>query len=56
MIIKRIGLSTVPCGMPDIAKNGSDSRPFADTHWVLPVRNSLIQTPNLPVIPSVFNL
>ena len=55
MIIKRIGPRTVPCGIPDITLNESDSRPFADTQY-LPVRNSLIQTPNFPVIPSALNL
>ena len=31
MIIKRIGPRTVPCGIPDITLDESDSRPFADT-------------------------
>ena len=56
MIIKRIGPRTVPCGIPDITLAESDSRPFADTRWYLPVRNSLIQTPTFPVIPSALNL
>ena len=34
----------------------SYNRPFADTHWYLPVRNFLIQKPNFPVMPSVLNL
>ena len=33
MIMKRIGLRTVPCGIPYITLNESDSRPFADTRY-----------------------
>ena len=56
MIMKRIGPRTVPCGIPDITLNESDSRPFADTRWYLPVRNFLIQIPTFPVIPNALNL
>merc|ERR1712120_28790 len=56
IIIKRSGPRTMPCGIPDITLAESDSTPFADTFWYLPVRNSLIQTPTLPVIPSSLNL
>merc|ERR1711874_492845 len=56
MIIKRIGPRTVPCGIPDITLDESDSMPFADTCWYRPVRNSFIQTPTFPVIPSALNL
>ena len=39
MIMKRIGPSTVPWGIPDNTLNESDSRPFTDIHWNLPTRN-----------------
>merc|ERR1711888_486976 len=56
MIMKRMGPSTVPWGIPDVTLNDSDSRPFADIRWDLPTRNSLIQIPDLPETPSAFNL
>merc|ERR1712082_496889 len=56
MIMKRMGPNTVPCGIPDITLNDSDNKPFADICWDLPTKNSLIHIPNLPEIPSAFNL
>ncbi|CAL4228905.1 unnamed protein product [Meganyctiphanes norvegica] len=56
IMIKSIGPITVPCGTPDKTKAGEDSTPLADTCWVLSLKNSLIQTPTFPVIPSRFNL
>ena len=55
-ITKRVGPSTLPCGMPLVTAAGVELHPFTCTLCVRPVRNAAVHFSIFPCTPSAFNL